>query len=382
MCLKYCPAYSANGNSVVVLSYPQLKVRQLHRQVKFSPFSSSTYTPHPTPCSHLSLPTPIAAMSGTSYLSYLRYEGCGHICRKEPDKYPEDSLLIESPALAGQQHDNKDTKGKGKEVLEPTELADQIRDSDSIQTKTSRRSSVSTLSSIDIWDPKAKYLIPQAPQALCPPCFNTEEDRLCEAYAKRVNFSLKMAEKSGLSESETLHVCTTMETDHQNELRDFHLKSGYQAAKDKEEAAEKPVVATQTLKGLFASAKNVWAKSTEPRCASPTFKKANTSSDNLAIVRAQWGESRSARRGSNSSTRSSIGRISGDNDSGVAVARPRRDGTRFAFPVRVPSSLEKLKEAMDAIKTVEVAKTEGSRKEMTDEEIAEEAEKWGFMDRS
>ena len=321
-------------------------------------------------------------MSGTSSVSYLQYEGCGHVCRNEPQKYPEGSLLIESPAPADQQHDNEHFKGEGKEVLEPTKPVDQTRDSDSIQTKTSQRSSVSTPSSIHTMDSRVKSLIPKAAQALCPPCFNAEEDRLCESYAKRVNFALKMAENSGLSESETLHVCTTMEADHQNELRDFHLKSGYQATRDKEEAAAKPVVATQTLKGLFANAKNMWAKSTEPRCASPTsFKKANASSDNLALVRAQWGESRSARRGSNSSTRSSIGRITGDNDF-MAVARPRRDGKRFAFPVRIPSNLEKLKEAMDAIKTVEEAKAEDSRIPLTDEEIADEAEKWQFIDRS
>ncbi len=258
----------------------------------------------------------------------LHDEGCGHTCSHDPNKYPEGSLVFDSDPAEdqqhNQQHNQKNTerkdKGKGKEFSNVTEPTDQPRWFFNHKAKTTDSPSASTVGSRD------EEKVTTAAQPLCPECFNIEEDRICDTYAKRVKEAIKDCDTSGLTERETLQVCTMMEVNHENELLDFHAWSGYHDTKDKDVS---PLVKTETLRGFLAIAKTQWTKLNEPRRATPrTLKKADPDSDNLALARAEWGSSRSASPGPSRKT--------GENKDSVAVARPRRDGTRFAFPVRIP----------------------------------------------
>lgn len=253
----------------------------------------------------------------------LHYEGCGHTCHHDPNKYPEGSLIFDSPPAEGQERNQKKVeskgKGKGREFPDVTEPVDQSRWFFNRKTKASRSPSLHTLAS------KEEPRVTTATQPLCPDCFNTEEDRICDVYAKRVKDAIKDCDTSGLTESETLQVCKLMEANHENELIDFHASSGYMEIKDK---AASPLIKTESLLGFLAIAKTRWTQRNEPRCAAPrTFKKTDNESDNRALVRAEWGASRSATPGPSGKTC--------ENRDSVAVARPRRDGTRFAFPVRI-----------------------------------------------
>jgi len=256
----------------------------------------------------------------------LRYEGCGHTCHHDPNKYPEGSLIFDSAPTEGQERNRKNAegkgKGRGKEVYDATEPVDQSRWFFNRKTKAGRSASLHTLAVNE--EPR----LITATQPLCPDCFNTEEDPICDVYAKRVKDAIKDCDTSGLTESETLQVCKLMEANHENELIDFHASSGYNEIKEK---TASPLIKAESLLGFLAIAKTKWTQRNEPRCATPrTFKKADIDSDNRSLVQALWGASRSASPGPSGKT--------GEDKDSVAVARPRRDGTRFAFPVRIPKS--------------------------------------------
>ena len=316
----------------------------------------------------------------------VRYEGCGHTCRYEPSKYPEGSLIFDIPATASEQHETKIEKGKGKEITNPSKPLDQPLRSDDLHTQPTRSTSLDTLSSIEgnsvatastlLNTVEEDILIATAPQSCCPSCFSAEEDRICTTYAKRVKQSIEDCDKCGLTESETLHLCGVMEADHEDELREFHAASGYD--KQPNQPKEQPTTArtpikNETLRGLFATAKTIWAKSETPRCANPVpFQKTDIGSDNLALARAEWGAARSA------TPWLSVGKVDEQKDY-VDVARPRRDGTRSAFPVRIPKS--NLKKMIDAIKTM--GSSRGLRPIiLTDIEIANSAGEFDPVDLS
>ena len=257
------------------------------------------------------------------------YQGCGHKCPYDPNKHPEGRLILDSTAAVYRQCNNKDVKNEvARELDEPI---DRTLPSPSPQSKTSRSSSLYTMNS------REEKSVIIATQPLCPECFNVDEDRICEAYAKRVNVAIKDCDISGLTESEVLQVCKIMEAEHENELQDFHDSSGY---KDTGEKAAGPIVKTETLRGFLAIAETECTKRNVPRCAPPvSLKKADVGSDYLTQARAEWGGPRSATPGSTEKV--------WKHKDFLAIARPRRDGTRFAFPVRVPKT--KLNKEIEAI---------------------------------
>lgn len=313
----------------------------------------------------------------------VRYEGCGHTCRYDPDKYPEGSLIFDIPAMMDEQHESKVDKRKGKEVSNPRKPLDQPLRFDDLQTQPTRSTSLDTLNSIEgnsvatastlLDSVDENILIATAPQLRCPSCFSAEEDRICTTYAKRVKQSIKDCDTCGLTESETLHLCSIMEAEHEDELREFHAASGYDKQPEEQPATAGPPLKNETLRGLFATAKTIWAKSETPRCANPApFKKTDFGSDNLALVRVEWGAARSA------TPWLSVGKVDAQKDY-VDVARPRRDRTRSAFPVRIPKS--NLTKMMNAIK--KMGSSRGLRPVvLTDVEIANSVGEWDPVDLS
>ena len=254
--------------------------------------------------------------------------------------------IDERPGNENEIQPDSDEKGKAKAKSRLPEPAKRAFWAYGFRTNKVRSPSVET--SVPKNEKEEEKLVATATQSLCPDCFNIEEDRICDTYAKRVNAALKDCDTSGLTETEIFQICKTMETEHQQELVSFHNASGYV---DRKTNAGNPLIKTETLRGFEAIAGLRPEKPKKSRSVAHTlFKKTDVSSNNLALVRAEWGTSRSGTPWLNGKT--------GETEDSVTVARPRRDGTRFAFPVRI--SKTDLKEFFAAPKAMVHRSSESS----------------------